>query len=218
MAMSLLKDVESRQQRKDLPKFNVGDTVRVFSRIKEGEKERVQYFEGIVIGFHRNAVSTTFKVRKESYGVGVERTYPIHSPLLEKIEVKKRGDVRRAKLFYLREVSGKKARIREKKDWLSKKGIVVPSEGVAGRSGRFRGSAVRTRGDPQGVAPYRSKASRRSSAAAGIRPRRASTRPAGAPSPDRWSPPPSSFPRDIPTRGSATPRSFPPVSASVSTR
>ena len=131
MAMSLLKDIESRQQRTDLPKFNVGDTVRVYSRIKEGEKERVQYFEGIVIGFHRNAVSTTFKVRKESYGVGVERTYPIHSPLLEKIEVKKRGDVRRAKLFYLREVSGKKARIREKKDWLSKKGVVVPSEGAA---------------------------------------------------------------------------------------
>ena len=131
MAMSLLKDIESRQQRKDLPKFSVGDTVRVYSRIKEGEKERVQYFEGIVIGFHRNAVSTTFKVRKESYGVGVERTYPIHSPLLEKIEVKKRGDVRRAKLFYLREVSGKKARIREKKDWLSKKGVVVPPEGAA---------------------------------------------------------------------------------------
>jgi len=130
MATSLLKDVESRQQRKDLPKFHVGDTVRVFSRIKEGEKERVQYFEGIVIGFHRNAVSGTFKVRKESYGVGVERTYPIHSPLIEKIEVKKRGDVRRAKLFYLRDVSGKKARIKEKKDWLSKKGIVVPTEGV----------------------------------------------------------------------------------------
>jgi len=129
--MTLLKEIESRQQRKDLPTFNVGDTVRVYSRIKEGEKERVQYFEGIVIGFHRNAVSTTFKVRKESYGVGVERTYPIHSPLLEKIEVKKHGDVRRAKLFYLRDVSGKRARIREKKDWLSKKGIVVPSEGAA---------------------------------------------------------------------------------------
>jgi len=131
MAMSLLKDVESRQQRKDLPQFHVGDTVRVYSRIKEGEKERVQYFEGIVIGFHRNAASTTFKVRKESYGVGVERTYPMHSPLIEKIEVKKKGDVRRAKLFYLRDVSGKKARIREKRDWLSKKGIVVPSEGTA---------------------------------------------------------------------------------------
>ena len=129
MAMTLLKDVESAHLRKDLPKFDVGDTVRVFSRIKEGEKERVQYFEGIVIGFHRNGVATTFKVRKESYGVGVERTYPIHSPLLEKIEVKKKGDVRRAKLFYLREVSGKKARIRERKDWLSKKGVAVPSEG-----------------------------------------------------------------------------------------
>ncbi|MBI5906355.1 MAG: 50S ribosomal protein L19 [Deltaproteobacteria bacterium] len=127
--MTLLQDVQETQLRKDLPKFNVGDTVRVYSRIKEGEKERVQYFEGIVIGFHRKGVSTTFKVRKESYGVGVERTYPIHSPLLEKIEVKKKGDVRRAKLFYLRGVSGKKARIREKKDWLSRKGVVVPSEG-----------------------------------------------------------------------------------------
>jgi large subunit ribosomal protein L19 len=130
MAMTLLKDVEAAHLRKDLPKFDVGDTVRVFSRIKEGEKERVQYFEGIVIGFHRNGVATTFKVRKESYGVGVERTYPIHSPLLQKIEVKKKGDVRRAKLFYLREVSGKKARIRERKDWLSKKGVAVPSEGA----------------------------------------------------------------------------------------
>ena len=130
MAMTLLKDVETAHLRKDLPKFDVGDTVRVYSRIKEGEKERVQYFEGIVIGFHRNGVATTFKVRKESYGVGVERTYPIHSPLLQKIEVKKKGDVRRAKLLYLREVSGKKARIRERKDWLSKKGVVVPSEGA----------------------------------------------------------------------------------------
>ena len=130
MAMTLLKDVEAAHLRKDLPKFDVGDTVRVYSRIKEGEKERVQYFEGIVIGFHRSGVATTFKVRKESYGVGVERTYPLHSPLIEKIVVKKKGDVRRAKLFFLREVSGKKARIREKKDWLSKKGIVVPSEGT----------------------------------------------------------------------------------------
>ena len=127
--MALLQELEKSRLRADFPQFKSGDTVRVYLRIKEGEKERVQYFEGIVIGFHRNAASTTFKVRKESYGVGVERTYPIHSPLLEKIEVKKRGDVRRAKLFYLRDVSGKKARIREKKDWLSKKGVVVPSEG-----------------------------------------------------------------------------------------
>jgi large subunit ribosomal protein L19 len=131
--MSLLKDLEKSQIRSDLPAFKVGDTIRVYSRIKEGEKERVQYFEGIVIGFHRNAVSSTFKVRKESYGVGVERTYPMHSPLIEKIVVKKKGDVRRAKLFFLREVSGKKARIREKKDWLGKKGVSVPAEGTPER-------------------------------------------------------------------------------------
>jgi len=128
--MNLLQELEKAQLRSDLPPFKAGDTVRVYSRIKEGEKERVQYFEGIVIGFHRNAVSTTFKVRKESYGVGVEKTYPLNSPLLEKIVVKKKGDVRRAKLFFLREVSGKKARIREKKDWIGKKGIAVPAEGT----------------------------------------------------------------------------------------
>lgn len=131
--MSLLKELETSKLRSDLPAFKPGDTIRVYSRIKEGEKERVQYFEGIVIGFHRNGVSTTFKVRKESYGVGVERTYPMHSPLIEKIVVKKKGDVRRAKLFFLREVSGKKARIREKKDWLGKKGVAVPAEGTAER-------------------------------------------------------------------------------------
>ena len=127
---SLLKELEKSQLRGDLPAFRAGDTVRVFLRIREGEKERVQYFEGIVIGFHRNGPSTTFKVRKESYGVGVERTFPLNSPLIEKIVVKKKGDVRRAKLFFLRKVSGKKARIREKKDWLGKKGIDVPVEGT----------------------------------------------------------------------------------------
>ena len=127
--MHLLEELERSQLRSDFPPFKAGDTVRVYFRIREGEKERVQYFEGIVIGFHRNAVSSTFKVRKESYGVGVERTFPLHSPLIEKIEVKKKGDVRRAKLFFLRKVSGKKARIREKKTWLSKKDLVVPSEG-----------------------------------------------------------------------------------------
>ena len=96
---NLLRELEKSQLRSDLPAFKAGDTVRVYLRIREGEKERVQYFEGIVIGFHRNGPSTTFKVRKESYGVGVERTFPLHSPLIEKIEVKKRGDVRRAKLF-----------------------------------------------------------------------------------------------------------------------
>jgi large subunit ribosomal protein L19 len=128
---NLLRELEKSQLRSDLPAFRAGDTVRVFLRIREGEKERVQYFEGIVIGFHRSGPSTTFKVRKESYGVGVERTFPLNSPLIEKIVVKKKGDVRRAKLFFLRKVSGKKARIREKKDWLGKKGIDVPVEGTA---------------------------------------------------------------------------------------
>ena len=77
--MHLLEELERSQLRKDFPPFKAGDTVRVYFRIREGEKERVQYFEGIVIGFHRNAVSSTFKVRKESYGVGVERTFPLHS-------------------------------------------------------------------------------------------------------------------------------------------
>jgi len=131
--MDVLRELGQRQMRTDLPSFGPGDTVRVYSRIKEGDKERVQYFEGIVIGFHRNGISTTFKVRKESYGVGVERTYPLHSPLIEKIVVKRRGDVRRAKLFFLRGVSGKKARIREKKDWLGRKGVAVPVEGTAER-------------------------------------------------------------------------------------
>ncbi len=129
--MHLLEELERSQLRSDFPPFKAGDTVRVYFRIREGEKERVQYFEGIVIGFHRNGPSTTFKVRKESYGVGVERTFPLNSPLIEKIVVKKKGDVRRAKLFFLRKVSGKKARIREKKDWLGKKGIDVPVEGTA---------------------------------------------------------------------------------------
>ncbi len=142
--MSLLKEMETSKLRSDLPAFKPGDTIRVYSRIKEGEKERVQYFEGIVIGFHRNAVSTTFKVRKESYGVGVERTYPMHSPLIEKIVVKKKGDVRRAKLFFLREVSGKKARIREKKDWLGKKGVSVPAEGPAERPSEEASAAATT--------------------------------------------------------------------------
>ena len=133
--MHLLEELERSQLRSDFPKFKAGDTVRVYFRIREGEKERVQYFEGIVIGFHRNAVSSTFKVRKESYGVGVERTFPLHSPRIEKIEVKKKGDVRRAKLFFLRKVSGKKARIREKRDWIGKKEAVAPAKGAPGGPG-----------------------------------------------------------------------------------
>lgn len=119
--MSIIDDITKDSTSKKIPRFKAGDTVRVFLKIKEGEKERVQYYEGVVIGIHNNGISSTFKVRKESYGVGVERTFPLFSPLIQKIEVKRRGDVRRAKLYYLRKLSGKKARIKEKKDWMLKK-------------------------------------------------------------------------------------------------
>jgi len=112
----VIAKVQELQLRQDVPSFDPGDTVRVFVRIREGEKDRVQVFEGVVIGRHKNGLSSTFTVRKESYGVGVERVFPLHSPRIEKIEVKDRGRVRGAKLFYLRNLTGKAARIRSQKD------------------------------------------------------------------------------------------------------
>ncbi len=97
------------------PDFRPGDTVRVHVRIKEGDKERIQVYEGLVIRRKRAGIATTFTVRKMSYGVGVERIFPLHSPMIAKIEVKARGRVRRSRLFYLRERTGKAARIREKR-------------------------------------------------------------------------------------------------------
>ncbi len=126
--MSIIDDITRDSLRKKIPRFKAGDTVRVYLKIKEGEKERVQYYEGVVIAIHRNGISTTFKVRKESYGVGVERTFPLFSPLIQKIEVKRRGDVRRAKLYYLRKLSGKKAKVKERKDWMLKKSEVELKE------------------------------------------------------------------------------------------
>jgi large subunit ribosomal protein L19 len=113
--LPVIKAIESRQI-KAHPEFRVGDTVRVFVKIKEGDKERVQAFEGVVIKRTRNGVRGTFTVRKISYGVGVERVFPFNSPMLDKIDVATHGAVRRARLFYLRDLQGKKARIREKKD------------------------------------------------------------------------------------------------------
>ena len=98
-----------------LPAFRVGDTVRVHYRIREGEKERIQVFEGVVLRIHRGGVGATFTVRKVSFGVGVERIFPLHSPRIEKLEVKSQGHVRQARLYYLRELRGKKARLRERK-------------------------------------------------------------------------------------------------------
>jgi large subunit ribosomal protein L19 len=108
----LLQKIEKRQLRSDIPGFRPGDTVRVHVKIKEGEKERVQVFEGTVCGRSGAGLRETFTVRKISYGVGVERVFPVHSPRLAKIEVAVQGHVRRAKLYYLRGLEGKAARIK----------------------------------------------------------------------------------------------------------
>ena len=107
--------VERPYLRDDLPEFRPGDTVKVHVRVVEGERERVQVFEGIVIRRRGSQLSETFTVRKMSFGVGVERTFPIHSPMISKIDVSTHGDVRRAKLYYLRERIGKKAKVKERR-------------------------------------------------------------------------------------------------------
>ena len=111
----LLAEVERPALRQDLPDFRPGDTVRVHVKVREGDKERLQVFEGIVLRRRAGGLRATFTVRKVAYGVGVERTFPLHSPMLDKIEMIRQGHVRRAKLYYLRELKGKAARIRERK-------------------------------------------------------------------------------------------------------
>jgi large subunit ribosomal protein L19 len=110
---TIIESIEQRQLRKDIPRFKAGDTVRVHFQVIEGQRRRVQVFEGIVIKRQGSGARETFTVRKQSFGVGVERTFPVHSPKIEKIEVGAIGDVNRAKLYYLREKIGKKARVRE---------------------------------------------------------------------------------------------------------
>jgi large subunit ribosomal protein L19 len=110
---TIIESIEQRQLRKDVPRFKAGDTVRVHFQVIEGQRRRVQVFEGIVIKRQGSGSRETFTVRKQSFGVGVERTFPVHSPKIEKIEVAAIGDVNRAKLYYLREKVGKKARVRE---------------------------------------------------------------------------------------------------------
>ena len=114
--MDLLKAITQDYLKDDIPAFNVGDTVRVHIKIKEGNRERIQVFEGFVLKKQNGGISETFTVRKISSGVGVEKTFPIHSPKIEKIEVVRRGDVRRAKLNYMRERTGKSAKIKSKED------------------------------------------------------------------------------------------------------
>ncbi len=114
--MHTLDAIEAATLRTDVPDFRPGDTLKVHVRVVEGTRSRVQVFQGVVIRRQGSGARETFSVRKVSFGVGVERTFPVHTPVIEKIEVLTRGDVRRAKLYYLRELRGKKAKIKEKRD------------------------------------------------------------------------------------------------------
>ncbi len=114
--MHILDSLDAASLRDDVPAFRPGDTLKVFVRVVEGSRSRVQLFQGAVIRRQGEGVRETFTVRKVSFGVGVERTFPVHSPSIEKIEVFTRGDVRRAKLYYLRDLRGKAAKIKEKRD------------------------------------------------------------------------------------------------------
>ena len=110
----IIEALENEQQKADIPQFGPGDTIVVQVKVREGNRERLQAFEGVVIGKRNRGLNSAFTVRKISHGVGVERTFQAHSPLIDSIEVKRRGDVRQAKLYYLRERSGRAARIKEK--------------------------------------------------------------------------------------------------------
>lgn len=108
--------IEKEQLRLDIPDFKTGDTIKVYARIKEGDKERIQMFQGAVVRKRKGTMGATFTVRKISYGVGVEKIFPLHSPAIEKIQVISRGKVRRSRIYYLRHLRGKAARIKDKRD------------------------------------------------------------------------------------------------------
>jgi ribosomal protein L19 len=138
--MNILDAVDAASLRKDIPQFRAGDELKIHVRVIEGSKSRLQVFQGIVIRRQGDGVRETFTIRKVSYGVGVERTFPVHTPVIEKIELVKKGEVRRAKLYYLRDLRGKAAKIREKRDGVEGYGdgilstpepVVIP-EPVAG--------------------------------------------------------------------------------------
>ena len=114
--MHHLDDVNAATLRDDIPAFRAGDTLKVHVKVIEGNRSRIQVFQGVVIRRHGGGIGETFTVRKVSFGVGVERTFPVHTPIIDKIEVVTRGDVRRAKLYYLRDLRGKAAKIKEKRD------------------------------------------------------------------------------------------------------
>ena len=116
MSNQLVAELGNANKRTDLPEFKAGDTVKVHVKVVEGNRSRVQIFQGVVIGIQGSGIGRTFTVRKVSFSVGVERTFPLHSPIFEQIEVVSRGDVRRAKLYYLRNLRGKKAKIKERRE------------------------------------------------------------------------------------------------------
>jgi large subunit ribosomal protein L19 len=128
---SVIDNIERRQKRQGLPSFAPGDRVRVHFRVIEGSRERIQVFEGIVLKRQGSGVRETFTVRKQSFGVGVERTFPLHSPKIEKLEVAARGDVRRAKLYYLRGRVGKAARVAERRWGIDEEMVSAPAQAVA---------------------------------------------------------------------------------------
>lgn len=111
--MTIIDQIEKEQLRTDITPFNIGDTVRVMVKVKEGDKERVQAYEGVVIAKKGKSVNETFTVRRVSFGIGVERTFPIHSPRIEKVVVIRKGKVKRAKIYYIRNLSGKAAKVKE---------------------------------------------------------------------------------------------------------
>jgi large subunit ribosomal protein L19 len=113
--MQLIDELEKKQMRTDHPDFSAGDTVTVYVKIKEGEKERIQAFQGVVISKRKGKLNASFTVRKVSYGIGVERIFPLHSPIIDRIEINTRGRVRRSKIYYLRKLRGKAARIKERR-------------------------------------------------------------------------------------------------------
>ncbi len=113
--MTIIDQIEKEQLRSDLASFNIGDTVRVMVKVKEGDKERIQAYEGVVIAKKGSSIRETFTVRRVSFGIGVERTFPLHSPKIDKIIVVRKGKVRRAKIYYIRDLSGKAAKVKEVK-------------------------------------------------------------------------------------------------------
>jgi large subunit ribosomal protein L19 len=113
--MDVIEAIEREQMRLDIPDFRSGDTVKVHAKIKEGDKERIQVFQGVVIRKRKGKMGATFTVRKVSYGIGVERIFPIHSPNIDRVEIISRGKVRRGRLYYMRKLKGKAARIKEKR-------------------------------------------------------------------------------------------------------